>query len=329
MPPVPRLQISDRRAAAARRRRRRGRMRLAGLIIALVLVVLIIADTAGGSSHTTGTRTSAVNHARTRPATSTSARTTSPTDPLTTAQMKRLLARRGDQVSAAVYDIRTGQEWTLKPGLRNQTASIVKADILETLLYQDRDDLDDAETDTAQDMIEASDNDDASDLYTAIGGPSGLDAYDARIGMKRTTGGEDGYWGETLTTSPDQITLLKQLSLPGSVLPAAAVHYQLSLMENIDPGENWGVTGGVPSSGVTVALKNGWVPLTSNADWEVNSIGWVDGDKHDYLIAVMTAHDSSEDYGINTIDAMSKLIYDTIGPAPSAGTKTITVTPTG
>jgi hypothetical protein len=309
MPPVPRLQISDRRAAAARRRRRRGRMRLAGLIIALVLVVLIIADTAGGSSHTTGTRTSAVNHARTRPATSTSARTTSPTDPLTTAQMKRLLARRGDQVSAAVYDIRTGQEWTLKPGLRNQTASIVKADILETLLYQDRDDLDDAETDTAQDMIEASDNDDASDLYTAIGGPSGLDAYDARIGMK--------------------ITLLKQLSLPGSVLPAAAVHYQLSLMENIDPGENWGVTGGVPSSGVTVALKNGWVPLTSNADWEVNSIGWVDGDKHDYLIAVMTAHDSSEDYGINTIDAMSKLIYDTIGPAPSAGPKTITVTPTG
>jgi hypothetical protein len=94
-------------------------------------------------------------------------------------------------------------------------------------------------------------------------------------------------------------------------------------MEQIDPGENWGVSGGVPASGVTVALKNGWVPLTSNTDWEVNSIGWIKGDAHDYLIAVLTAHDPSEQYGVDTIHAMSTLIYDTLGPAPAAGTPTI------
>ncbi len=328
MPPVPRLQLTERRAAAElrRRRRRRGQMRLAGLVIVIVVVILVIAETAGGSSHSTAKQAAATTGSET---TAKPARTSAQTNPLTTAKMKALLAGRDGQVSAAVYDIRTHTEWTLKPGLRNQTASIVKANILEALLYQDRDDLDEAETETAQQMIEASDNDDASDLWDAIGGAPGLDAYDDRIGMKRTSGSGGGYWGETLTTSPDQITLLKQLALSGGVLPSAAVRYQLSLMEDIDPGENWGVTGGVPASGVTVALKNGWVPLTSNTDWEVNSIGWVRGDQHDYLIAMMTAHDPSEDYGINTLDAMSKLIYDTVGPAPKAGTPTITVTPSG
>jgi hypothetical protein len=328
MPPVPRLQISSRHVAAEarRRRRRRGQMRLAGLLVLLLVAVLIIADTAGGSSHGTAQKTAALTRSKLKPA---PMQAKTPTNPLTTTAMKRLLAGRQGKATAAVLNLKTGKEWILNRGDRDQTASIVKADILETLLYQDRDDLDDAETTTAQEMIEASDNDDASDLYDVIGGPTGLDAYDAKIGMTSTTGGPDGYWGETLTTAADQITLLKQLASPDGVLSAAAVRYQLSLMKSIDPGENWGVTGGVPSTGVSVALKNGWVPLTSNSDWEVNSIGWVKGDGHNYLVALLTAHDPSENYGINTLERMSKLIYDTVGPAPAAGTKTITVTPTG
>ena len=48
-------------------------------------------------------------------------------------------------------------------------------------------------------------------------------------------------------------------------------------MENVAPDQRWGVSGGVPA-GVTVALKNGWLPLNdANTDWQVNSVGWVSG----------------------------------------------------
>jgi hypothetical protein len=333
VPPIPRLQITERRAAAERRRRRRrrGQLRLAGLILAIVVVVLIVAETTGSSSHPTSAKAAARTHA-TASAQGHQAAAKAPTDPLTTAAMKRLLAGRDGTVSAAVLDLTTHKEWVLNPNERDQTASIVKANILEALLYQAQEDgtpLADVETATAQEMIEASDNDDATALWNTIGGAPGLDAYDDRIGMADTGAGAGGYWGETVTTAPDQIKLLEQLAVPGGELDSAAVQYQLSLMKEIDPGENWGVTGGVPTRGVTVALKNGWVPLSSDTDWEVNSIGWVHGDAHDYLIALLSAHDPSEDYGIDTLDAMSKLIYDTVGPAPSAGTPTITVTPSG
>jgi hypothetical protein len=338
MPPVPRLQLSDRRLAAARRRRRRGQIRLAALVLAIIVVGLIVVSVAGGSSHTAPNSHSGAKPTATATATaahhvaSHATGATGATDPLSTRSVQRLLASREGKVSAAVENLTTGREWVLNPGARDQTASIVKANILEALLYQAQQNdtpLSDDVSDTAQGMIEASDNDDASDLWDAIGANTGLDAYDDKIGMTQTTGAAGGFWGETLTSAADQIKLLRQLALPHGVLSRASVKYQLSLMEDIDPGENWGVTGGVPSSGVTVALKNGWVPLTSNTDWEVNSIGWVHGDGHDYLVAVLTAHDPSEDYGINTIDAMSKDIYGTVGPAPAAGTPTIQVTPSG
>jgi hypothetical protein len=51
-------------------------------------------------------------------------------------------------------------------------------------------------------------------------------------------------------------------------------------MERVTPGQAGGISGGVPP-GVTVALKNGWLPLDGNGDWQVNSIGWVIGDGRD------------------------------------------------
>jgi hypothetical protein len=336
MPPVPRLQLTDpsqRRREAARRRRRHGQIRLAILLTTVIVVVLIVTSVPGRLSHKADGADASASTAPggQKPRTTTSG-SAGPPDPLSTAAVTRLLAGRRGTVSAAVEDLRTGTEWVLDPGARDQTASIVKVDILEALLYQAQQrhtPLSEGEATTAAGMITDSDNDDASGLWKLIGGNAGLDDFDDLIGMNQTEGAPDGFWGETRTSAADQIKLLQQLALPHGRLNAASVKYELGLMENIEPGENWGVTGGVPTSGVTVALKNGWVPLTSYTDWEVNSIGWVHGDHHDYLIAVLTAHDPSEDYGINTIDALSKDIYDTIGPAARAGTPTIQVTPSG
>jgi hypothetical protein len=82
-------------------------------------------------------------------------------------------------------------------------------------------------------------------------------------------------------------------------------------MENITPWEDWGVSAGPPAA-VTVALKNGWVPIVGD-DWQVNSIGMVHGDGRHYLIALLTNHDNGEQYGIATIEHISRIVWRTLG----------------
>jgi beta-lactamase class A len=224
-------------------------------------------------------------------------------DPLRTKTVDRLLSARDGRISAAVENLSTGQEWLLNRGDRDQTASIVKADILETLMYQRGRTaaglaaLESSEGGTAEGMIEESDNDDATDLWDAVGEAQGIAAYNRLAGLKDTSPNTDGYWGETLTTAADQIRVLRQLALPSKLLTTADRDYELYLMRHVAGYEDWGVNGGVPSN-VSVALKNGWVPLgdgdgdgDDDDGWEINSIGWVKGDGRNYLIAVLTAHD--------------------------------------
>jgi hypothetical protein len=86
-------------------------------------------------------------------------------------------------------------------------------------------------------------------------------------------------------------------------------------MEHITPDQDWGVSGGVPHN-VTVALKNGWLP-TGGYSWQINSIGWVRGDRRDYMIAVLTAADPGEEYGIDTIEHISSLVFADLRPCRS------------
>ena len=80
-------------------------------------------------------------------------------------------------------------------------------------------------------------------------------------------------WGLTTTVPADQITLLKKLIEPGALLTTAERGYALSLLEHIAPSQRWGVSRSVPA-GVTVALKNGWLPLNdAGTDWQINSMG--------------------------------------------------------
>jgi hypothetical protein len=80
-------------------------------------------------------------------------------------------------------------------------------------------------------------------------------------------------------------------------------------MENVTSEQRWGVSGGVPA-GVTVALKNGWLPLDSaDDDWQINSIGWVNGDGRDYLIAVLSTGNPTEQAGIDLIDKLSSTVW--------------------
>jgi beta-lactamase class A len=238
-------------------------------------------------------------------------------NPLTTNEMRAYLSGRSGVVTAAVEDLRTRQTWTYHPGDREQTGSIIKVDILETLLRQvelSHTSLDSDEVALVQGMIEDSDNDDAQDLWSLVGESSGIDAYDAKAGLTQTVPNTEGYWGETTTSAMDQIRLLRELVMKHSLLNAAFKHYELGLMEHVEADQAWGVSAGVPSA-ANIALKNGWLPLTTDTNWEINSIGRVKGEGRRYLIAILTAHDPSESYGITTTDRMSSIVWSDLASA--------------
>jgi hypothetical protein len=242
---------------------------------------------------------------------------------LSSAAAAYLAGRRGT-VLAAVYDIRTGQTWEIGTGPAQPEASIVKLDILETMLARPQGAaLSPADQALARSMIEDSDNDAATSLWNEDGGAAGLTYYDDRAGLTQTipsacvtcAGFSFPGWGLSTTVPQDQLTLLKQLVVPGPqpLLSSAARSYALSLMEHVTATQRWGISGGVPA-GVKVALKDGWLPLNAAAtNWQVNSVGWVSGGGRDYLIAVLCTGSPTEKYGIDTISGLSSLVWTGMG----------------
>jgi Beta-lactamase enzyme family len=241
-------------------------------------------------------------------------------DPFGTAAASYLSGRSGT-VLAAVYDLGTGRTWDLGHGAPQAEASVVKLDILETLLAEQGQGggtgLPSSTRSLAEQMIEDSDNAAATSLWYAVGGPARIGSFNARAGLTRTAPSScvvcPGFawpgWGLTTTTPDDQIALLKQLVTPGSLLSGAGRDYALSLMEDVTPSQRWGVSGGVPAD-VTVALKNGWLPLRgSGSDWQVNSVGWIHGGGRDYLMAVLSTGNPTYQYGIDTIEQLAAMAW--------------------
>ena len=240
-------------------------------------------------------------------------------DPFSAAVTGYLTGRAGT-VAAAVYDVTTGQTWTLGPGSPQATGSLVKVDILQALLAGRRSGLSAADRARARSMIENNVNAPATTLWNQVGREAGLRSYNAAVGLRQTTPSAclvcAGFawpgWGLTTTTPADQLLLLREL-VNGPLLSPAARGYALSLMENVEPDQRWGVSAGVPP-GVRVALKSAWVPLTpADTDWQVNSEGWIAGDGRDYLVAVLATGNPDEQYGIDTINTVSALLWPAMG----------------
>ena len=240
-------------------------------------------------------------------------------DPLGASALSYLTTRSGT-VLAAVYDVRTGQTWTVGRGKPQAEASIVKLDILETLLAQHHtggNPLPARDAALARAMIEDSDNDAATSLWNAAGGTRGIRSFNASAGLAHTTPSTcldcPGFpwpgWGLSTTTPADQLTLLRELLQPSALLTGTQQQYALRLMADVTPSQRWGVSGGVPRH-VRVALKNGWLPLTSaDDDWQINSVGWISGQGRSYLMAVLTTGDPTEQYGIDTISALAAVVW--------------------
>ena len=238
--------------------------------------------------------------------------------------IENFLRHRSGTVEVAVEDLNTDLTLTYGLEVPQDEASVVKVNILAALLAANpsaNPPLTAQEQLLAQAMIEESDNNAATSLWAIAGGNMGVATFDKRIGLTATTPSPcvqcEGFpwpgWGLTTTTPLDELKLLKAIFVDSGYLSSQGRAYELQLMESIVPDERWGVSSGVASA-ATVALKNGWLPLNdAGSDWQINSVGWIRGNGRNYLVALFSTGNPSEDYGIQTLDSVSTLIWGHLG----------------
>ncbi len=261
------------------------------------------------------------------------------------------LKTRDGVVQVAVYNATTGALSFASDGSAPQaTASIAKVDVLAMWLHNYQ------EQGVAvpggipfsikfemQQMIQDSVNAAATALFYFGGGCSALSAFNTQIPTANTNVGCQSPiyygWGDTTTSAIDQVNIVRTLAYPNPLLGSAARAYGLGLMENISPGQDWGITCGPwgsqcagpgyasPVPGVTVAMKDGWkyapgcVAQNQICPWQMNSIGWVSGKGRNYVIAVLTGYDPAGaglygyDYGIDTIQGVSQRVWNNLAPS--------------
>jgi hypothetical protein len=223
-------------------------------------------------------------------------------DRLTVALRPIVTADRGN-LAVGIVDLTTGTRVLYHRREHFHTASIVKADILATLLLQHQragTPLSEDETELATTMIENSNDDAASDLWNVVGGAGGIAEANESLGLRHTWPGQGGYWGLTSTTVVDQLHLLRDLVSARSVLSDASRDYELGLMRDVEADQRWGVPV-VAAPETDPAVKNGWLPDPDL--WVINSIGVVRHAGQTLLIAVLSNDHQSESAGIAEVQA--------------------------
>ncbi|MFI6643229.1 serine hydrolase [Streptomyces sp. NPDC050504] len=167
------------------------------------------------------------------------------------------------------------------------SASVVKVGIALALALRGRPP-DAGERALVDAMIRRSDNDAASALYAVVGGPAGLDAAHARLGLRETVA--DRAWGLTRTTARDQLTVVRSV-FAGHPGVARA-------MARVVDGQRWGVS----AAGGPYALKNGWMPMRATGLWVVHSVGVVRG----RAVAVLSDGHATLAEGIARVEAAAR-----------------------
>ena len=245
--------------------RRVARRRLAGTLIVLVSAAGFAIETGRDSYSAQQPRSSttvvvAASSTSTSTSTSTSSTVATTTssgpaatridDPFHSASLATYLATRTDNVTAALYDVNTGQTFIYRPGVRQVTASMAKIDILAVLLWERQNEhraLTTREQKLATKMVEASDNKAAESLWVKIGQLPYFAEFNDDIHFTQTIPNWD--WGLVETTPRDQLELLKAIVLPNEYLDSASRAYEQNLMENVEEYERFGIPTGVPDEG--------------------------------------------------------------------------------
>ncbi|MGF1618635.1 MAG: serine hydrolase [Acidimicrobiia bacterium] len=219
----------------------------------------------------------------------------------------------GRDLTAHVFDIRTGCEYSLNPENRQNTASVFKVMVMAGTLLEaqngDRE-ITDSEMSRLIPMITESANWPVRSLWGSFGASPWFRETGEIFGLSQTSITADGgsAWGTTKTSASDQVGLLRQVLLgQGGLLGEGSREVALALMTAVVPAQAWGVTAGVPPSW-TVAQKNGF------AGRIINSVGWVDppGDYDGYLVAILTYGWPNQPAGVEAVERISLLVANSM-----------------
>ena len=227
----------------------------------------------------------------------------------------RVLRGRVSAVAIGVDDPGHRLKCWHNSGEHFDSASVVKVTILSALLRKAQEQhrhLTRTEAALAREMITESNNAAASDLWVDVG------RYDLQhflnlAHMTQTYLGPGPYWGLTQITAYNETLLLRLLLHRNAVLDTGSRDYVLGLMARVIPAQRWGVPVGAPTS-LTVHVKNGWLPLYLHG-WRINSIGAFTGRGGGYSIVVLTQDNPSMIYGIDTVEAIAKVINRDLNPS--------------
>jgi beta-lactamase class A len=228
-----------------------------------------------------------------------------------TAELRRLDGSGNVDLALTVVDRNAGRIFSYNGQQPFETASIVKVDLLATMLLQAQRSgrgLTPAEKELATAMIEQSDNDATTRLWDRTGGiEAGTDVF----GLTATTPGPDGGWGGTTTTAEDQARLITTLAGPSGPVRDAA--YLFGLMRNVDPSQAWGIS--APAQpGEVVALKNGWMPRSgTDPRWTVNSMGRITGSDTDATIVVLSRGHETMEAGVDLVEQAARTARTYLG----------------
>ncbi|MGO9140101.1 MAG: serine hydrolase [Streptosporangiaceae bacterium] len=223
------------------------------------------------------------------------------------AGIEHALAGRSSVAGLTADDPAAGITCRLHQNWHFYSASIVKVIILGALLHwlmTEHRGLSPGQVALTGAMITQSSNAAATTLWNELG-MGRLQLFLNLAGMRQT---ELSYaWGLTLATAHDELLLLRLLVTKNRVLDASSRAYALRLMAEVIPSQRWGVPAGA-ASGVTVHVKNGWLPYPDAGDWRINSIGDFTGHDIGYSIAMLTTGNPNMEYGIVTIQEVAGVI---------------------
>lgn len=210
-------------------------------------------------------------------------------------------------LALVVSDLDTGQTAAYgAQDFRFATASIVKVDILATLLLQNSGQLTDRQRSLASAMIRSSSNGAATTLWRQIGQAKGLAVANAQLGLTATVGGKGGRWGETTTTAADQLQLLRTVFTDQSPLDADSRTYIQSLMGGVVADQDWGVSAADSRDGSKYQVKNGWLPWLQGRGWAINSIGSVEHQGRRLLVVALAGGQPTKETGIEAVEQVAR-----------------------
>ncbi|MFC5722364.1 serine hydrolase [Streptomyces gamaensis] len=245
-----------------------------------------------------------------------------PADPATALRcaLERIPVR--GSYAVAVRDMKTGATADYHTGRWSyDTASIVKLDILAALLYRAHGTpLTGGQRELAEKMVQESDNDAATALWSEIGGSAGLTAANKAFGLSQTVAGSGYDWGLTQTTAVDQLTLLERAVGDDSPLTPSARQYIRTLMGRIDADQRWGISAAADAN-TSCVLKNGWLPRTATGLWDINSVGEIQHSGHPLRIAILSSGQESQERGIELVQNVAVAAAEALTGATPVSSK--------